>query len=578
MNIPIFFNKRNLKISLISALTLVLSFNACTKKSKGPTNSEFKIGLSQEFETLNPLIMSMLATTYLSGLVVRQLTVMDANGQWVPNLAKTIPTVGNGAEIFIENGHKKIKVLWEIKDNASWGDGSPVTCEDFNLARTIAINPLVSIAEKEIYSDIERIEIDKTNPKKCFFIYKDARWDFAHIGTLYPVSKHLEESVYNQFKDQAEGYEKNTNYVKNPTNPGLYNGPYIIKEIKLGSHVIFEPNPHFYGPKPSIQKIIAKIIPNTGTLEANLRAGQIDMISSSGFSLDEAISFDKKVKADNLPYVVHFVPSQTYEHIDVNLLNPILKDLRVRQALMYAMNRIDLTNALFEGRQIPATHFIATMDPWYTVDPEFSVNYSYSKEKANKLLDEAGWKMGTDGFRTKNGEQLTFTIISTSENKTRELVEQFLKDQWKQIGVNLEIKNEPARVFFGETVRKAKYPAMAMYALVSSSENIPRSILHSVSIPSEKNGWSGQNTYSWRNAKVDAAIDELKGEFDASKRLTLIHKILKEYTTELPSLPLYYRSDVAVSPKSLKGFQLTGHQFVETYSAENWSLEESASK
>ncbi len=566
--------RQKFKLGLSLALALILGLGACTKSATGPTHKEFKIGLSQEFETLNPLIMSMLATTYLSGLVIRPLTVMDAHGQWVPMLAKAIPTVGNGAEIITEGDQKKIKVLWEIKDNASWGDGSPVTCEDFALARTIAMNPLVSIAEKETYTDIERIEIDKANPKKCFFVYKRAKWDFTHIGTLYPISKHLEDAVYNQVKDQAEGYEKNTNYVKNPTNPGLYNGPYIITEIKLGSHVILEPNPHFYGTKPSITKLIAKIIPNTGTLEANLRAGQIDMISSSGFSLDEAISFEKKVKADNLPYVVHFTPGQTFEHIDVNLEHPVLKDVRVRQALMYSMNRLDLTNALFEGRQTPAAHFLASMDPWFTLDSQFSIAYSYSKEKANKLLDEAGWKIGADGIRTKNGEPLTFTIISTSENKTRELVEQYLKDQWKQVGIDLEIKNEPARVFFGETVRKAKFPALAMYALVSSSENIPLSTLHSLSIPSEKNGYSGQNTYHWRNAKVDKAIDQMKIEFDPNKRLELIHGIVKEYTTELPSLPLYYRSDVAVSPKSLKGFQLTGHQFVETYSAENWSLED----
>lgn len=560
-------------LTLIVALTLILG--ACTRRNRGPTNQEFKIGLSQEFETLNPLIMSMLATTYLSGMVIRPLTVMDAKGEWVPMLAKQIPSIGNGAELITENGQKKVKVLWEIRDNANWGDGIPVTCEDFALARTIAMNPLVSIAEKETYSDIERIEIDKTNPKKCFFVYKKPRWDFHHIGTLYPVSKHLEEAVYNQFKDQAEGYEKNTTYVKTPTNPGLYNGPYTITEIKLGSHIILEPNPHFYGSKPSIKKIIAKIIPNTGTLEANLRSGQIDMISSSGFSFDEAISFDKKVKADNLPYVVHFTPSQTFEHIDCNLEHPILKDVRVRQALMYSMNRVDLTNALFEGRQIPGLHFVSERDPWYTNDPQFVTDYSYSKEKANKLLDEAGWKMGSDGVRSKNGEPLLLSIMSTSENKTRELVEQYLKDQWQQVGVELEIKNEPARVFFGESVRKAKFPALAMYALVSSSESIPMSTLHSSSIPAEKNGYSGQNTYHWRNAKVDSAIDALKIEFDAKKRLDLIHGIVKEYSREIPALPLYYRSDVAVAPKSLSGFQLTGHQFVETYSVENWSIEES---
>ena len=128
-------------------------------------------------------------------------------------------------------------------------------------------------------------------------------------------------------------------------------------------------------------------------------------------------------------------------------------------------------------------------------------------------------------------------------------------------------------MFFPEAVRKRKFPALAMYALVSSSENIPLSTFYSKSIPTEKNGWSGQNTYAWQNPQVDAAIDQLKVELDGTKRLNLIHSIVKEYTRDLPSLPLFYRSDVSVTPKSLKGYHLTGHQFVETYHAENWSME-----
>jgi peptide/nickel transport system substrate-binding protein len=561
----------------LSLILLILTLHGCTRGQKGPTNLELKIGISQEFENPNPLIMTMLATTYLSGLVIRPLTVMDAQGQWIPLLAKSIPTLGQGAEVIIENGQKKMKVLWEIKENAGWGDGTSVTCADFAFSRSIAINPLVAIPEKENYASIERIDFDQSTPRKCFFIYKTVRWDFSHIGTIFPVAKHLEDSVYQQFKDQPEGYEKNTTYGKNPTTPGLYNGPYVISEIKLGSHIVLRPNPHFYGSKPAIQKLIIKIIPNTGTLEANLRSRQIDMISSIGFSLDEAIAFEKKIKADQLPFVVHFKPSQTFEHIDVNLENPILKDLRLRQAMMHAMNRTDLTNALFEGRQTPALHFVSSIDPWFTNDPQVVTAYAYSKEKANKLLDEAGWKMGQEGIRLKNGTSLSFTISTTSENKTRELIEQYLKDQWRQVGINLEIKNEPARVFFGETVRKSQFEGLAMYALISSSENIPISTLHSRSIPSASNGWSGQNLASWRNPTVDAALQQLKTEFDGGQRLKLIHSIIKEYTTELPVLPLYYRSDVAVAPKDLHGYQLTGHQFMETYFAENWTFSKSDS-
>lgn len=566
--------KETLKLATCFLLLLNVSLQGCTHRNEAPSTNELKIGLSQEFETLNPLLMSMLTTTYLSGLVIRPLAIMDADGKWVPMLAQSIPTFDKGAEIITEKGVKKVKVEWHIRNEAKWGDGQPVTCEDFSFSREIALNPVISIVEKGNYSDIERIETAVDDPKHCSFIYKTVKWNFHQIGTLFPIAKHLEQDIYRQWKDQPQGYAKNTNYLKNPQLPGLYNGPYVVTELKLTSHLILTRNPHFYGHKPSIDKLVVKIIPNSSTMEANLRTRQIDMISSMGVSFDEALAIDKKIQAENLPFAVHFTPSQTFEHIDVNLDHPILKDARVRQALLLATNRSELTKVLFEGRQLPARHFLATMDPWFTTDPKYAIDYPYSKEEAEKRLEAAGWKLSSDGLRRKDGQTLSFSIMTTAENKTRTLVEQYLQEQWKQVGVQLEIQNQPARIFFGESVRKRQFPALAMYALVSSSENIPLSTFSSKSIPSEKNSWSGQNTYGWKNSKVDQAIENLKGELSPQKRLELIHGIVKEYTTELPSLPLFYRSDVAITPKTLKGYRLTGHQFVETYQAENWSFEQ----
>ena len=105
----------------------------------------------------------------------------------------------------------------------------------------------------------------------------------------------------------------------------MYNGPYVVSELKLGSHVTFTANKYFYGKQPSIKKVIFKLIPNTGTLEANLRSGTIDMVSPIGFEFDQALAFEKRIKADNLPYNMNFKPGVTYEHIDLNLVWPHFK-------------------------------------------------------------------------------------------------------------------------------------------------------------------------------------------------------------------------------------------------------------
>jgi len=537
-------------------------------------NNELKIGISQEFENFNPLIANMVATTYMSRMTNRTLSVIDADGKWVPQLAKTIPTLDNGlAKVEKIGGKEKITAQWEILENAVWGDGKPVICDDFATAIKIAASPNVGIAEKEVYTQVEKVEVDPKNPKKCKFIYEKVKWDFYQLGTFYPVPKHLEEAVFKKYSGQKEGYEKNSLYTKDPTNVGLYNGPYLISEIQLGDHVTFVPNPKFYGEQPKIKKIIVKLIPNTGTLEANLRSGTIDLISVLGLALDQAVAFDQKVKSENLNYEVLFQPSTVYEHIDLNLNNPFLKDVKVRKALHYAINKEELVNALFFGKQSPAIHNITPKDPWFTEDPNKVVLYKYNKREAERLLDEAGWKVGADGVRAKDGKRLSFTLMTTAGNKTRELVQVYLQSQWKQIGIEVNIKNEPARNFFGETTKKRQFDSMALFAWVSSPENSPKSTFHSKNIPTAKNGWSGQNYMGWNNPQVDKLTDELDAELKHEKRLDIIHQILKYYTDEVPVLPLYYRSDVAVIPKQMKGYRLTGHQFPETNDVEKWTLE-----
>jgi peptide/nickel transport system substrate-binding protein len=162
--------------------------------------------------------------------------------------------------------------------------------------------------------------------------------------------------------------------------------------------------------------------------------------------------------------------------------------------------------------------------------------------------------------------------MTTAGNKTRELVQVYLQEQWKQVGIEVNLKNEPARVYFSETTKKRKFQAMAMYAWVSAPENNPKTNLSTFNIPTEKNGWSGQNYPGWSNKAVDLACEAIDTEFSAAKRRTHAIQILKAYTEEVPVIPLFYRSDISVIPPSLKNYRPTGHQFAETNEIELWTF------
>ncbi len=577
--------KKEEKMKKIIPLLIFLSFIACTSsqkedsqaiKVKAQQHNVLRIGITQEFDSMNPILMQMSAATYISAMVNRGLMVLNSQNEWVPQIIKQIPTLKNKkAEFFYEEGVKKIKAHFEILDEIKWGDGTPVTGHDVVFTWKTALLDTVAIGERELYSQIEKIFVAPTNSKKFTFFFKKAKWDYNQLGQFRLLPQHMEEEIVKKYGKKPEGYSKNSKYASDYTQPGLYNGPYKITEMKRGSHVTVEENPHFYGKKPYFKKIIIKIIPNTATLEANLRSNTIDMLSFIGFKLDQALQFKKKVAKNNLPYNVNIRSSLIYEHIDLNLTNPILKNKKLRKALVYSIDRDQLTKALFDNIQQKAIHNLSPNDPWFTKDSSKIVLYPTSKKKAKKLLDEAGWHLGKDSYRYRNGKKLNLTIMSTAGDKTRELVEVFLQKEWKEVGIDVQIKNEVAKVFFGATIKRRlkDKPTLTMYAWLSSPESSPRSQLHSKSIPSSQNGFSGQNYPKWSHKEVDRLIDQLELEFDFNKRKEISHKILYYYTDEVPVIPLYYRSDISVTPTGLTGYALNGNQFSPTNFIESWRFE-----
>jgi peptide/nickel transport system substrate-binding protein len=538
-----------------------------TAVNAAPSNKQLVIATTQEFESLNPLLMSMAASNYISLMVDRQVVLIDSKWNFYCELCTEFPSIQNGkAKIIEEGGKKKIRAEWTLKPGLKWGDGKPVTAKDIQLAYEVGLSPNVSVPAKDVFERIESLTVDAKDPLKFVTVFKEARYDFYQL-TWNPIPAHIEGPIWEKTKGQMGAYEKQTAYVTAPTTPGLYNGPYVLTEMKLGSHVIVKKNEFFAGKKAEIEKIIVKLIPNTQTLEAALVSGEIDMIGELGFSFDQAVEFEKR--ADKNKFKTLFRDGLVYEHIDLNLRNPILQDLNVRKALLHAIDREKLAKALFAGKQQAALSNIHPLDAYYT---DAVTKYPADLKKAGELLDAAGWKIGKDNFRYKDGKKFEISIMTTSDNKSRELVQQYIQAELKKVGVALSIKNEPARVFFGETVKKAAYPAMAMYAWISSPDNPPKSTLHSSEIPTEKNNWSGQNSGGWANKKVDSILDAIMVEFDFAKRKALMAELQKIYVDEVPVIPLYLRAQIGVIPAQLTGFELTGHQFYSTINVEHWSL------
>ena len=549
-----------LALCLLASLALALPPSA-----RAAAKDELIIGMTQFPSTFHPNIDSMLAKTYVLSMARRPFTVHDKDWKLVCMLCTKLPTIENGLAVpeDLPNGKKGIAVTYTIRPDAVWGDKTPVSTSDVLFTYEVGRHPQSGVAAGELYRRILKIDVKDA---KTFTLHFDRiTFDYNDINGFGLIPAHLDRP---KFTEPAE-YKNRTVFDTDTTNPGLYFGPYRITEKVSGSYVVLEPNPTWWGKKPYFRRIVIKIIGNTAALEANLLSGSIDYIAGElGLSLDQAIAFEKR---HGKKFNIRFKPGLVYEHLDVNLDNPVLKDRRVRRALIYALDREAISKQLFDGRQPVAATFVHPLDWIHTTDTPL---YRRDLKKARALLDAAGWTVKRKGVRYNGaGKRLGIELMTTAGNRSRELVQQVLQSQWRDIGVATRIRNEPARVYFGETVTKRKFTGLAMFAWLSAPENVPRSTLHSKEIPTAANNYSGQNYTGYANAEVDELLEAIEVELDRDKRRKLWHRLQRIYASELPVIPLFFRADAYIMPKWLKGIEPTGHQYPTSTWVENWRAE-----
>ena len=525
---------------------------------------ELAIGVIQFPATLHPSINAMTAKSYVLGMVRRPLTTYDAQWHLVCMLCVALPTIENGLAVPLDlgGGKRGIRLTYTLRPDARWGDGVPVTTGDVLFTYEVGRNPKSGIGNSELYRRITHIA---AKDAKTFTVEMDKlTFDYAALDDFELLPAHLERAA---FADPTQ-YRFRTLYDTDSTNPGLYFGPYRITEVASGSHIVLEPNPTWWGEKPAFSRIVVWAVENTAALEANLLAGGLDMVAGElGFSLDQALAFEKR-HGDR--FTVLYKPSLSFEHVELNLDNAALADKRVRQALLYGVDRDAISKQLFAGRQPVAASSVSPLDWVYTDEVP---HCAYDPAKARALLDAAGWRSEDGGIRRNaTGEKLTLDLATTAGNRIRELVEQVLQSQWREIGVELHLKNQPARVLFGESVTKRNF-TMALFAWTSAPENVPRTTLRSDEIPTAATGWRGQNYAGFKSAEADRLIDAIEIELDRDRRAALWHRLQALYAEELPALPLYFRADAYVLPRWLKGVTPTGHQYPTTLWIEQWRVE-----
>jgi len=524
---------------------------------------ELKIGVSQYPPTLNPMTAASVSLSLIDGMTRRPVTLYDQGWSLVCGLCVTLPTLENGLakREALPGGGEGLAITYQLQPGATWSDGTPVTSDDLVFTWEVGRHPQSGVVSGEGWRRI--LSIDVIDAKTVVLHIDRVTFDYNAFGVeLLPA--HLERPI---FEADPGAWRTRTAFDADPTNPGLFFGPYRVVQVTPGSEVVLERNPTWYGATPAFDRIRVITVSSTATLEANLLSGAIDMIAGElGLQIDQALAFEKRHGEE---YQVLYQAGLFYEHMDVNLSRDEVADRRVRQALLHAIDRQALSDRLFGGKQPVATSPVSPLDLNLAEDLPA---YPYDPARAMALLEEAGWLPGPDGIRIKDGQRLELSMTTTAGDRTRELVQQVLQAQWKAAGIAVRIDNQPARVLFGSTLTERRYGDLALFGWIAAPNSTQRTLLHSTEIPTAGNDWSGQNYTGYANPEMDRLIDAIERELDADKRRLLWAEMQRLYMTDLPALPLYWRANSYILPKWLGGVRPTGHLGPSTLWIEEWTV------
>ncbi len=547
-------------VAPLAALLLAWASPACAQ-----TRDSLTIGITQFPSTFHPNIENMAAKAYVLGFARRPLTAYDPDWQLTCLLCETLPSLENwlAQRETTPEGKPGIRVTYRLRADARWGDGTPVSAEDLRFAWEAGRDPATGFGPAEFYRSAYQLIIEDS--RTVTLRYDKVTFDYASAGDFQPLPAHIERP---RWQEDPRGYRNRTAYDTETTNPGLWNGPYRITAVQPGAGVSLERNPTWQGPAPTFHRIQIRTVENTAALEAQLLAGQVDMIAGElGLPVEQAAALERRTRNR---FQVTYKPGLIYEHLDLQHDNPALADRRVRQALLLATDRAQIVARLFEGRQKVADSSVNPLDPMH--DPGVR-QWPFDLPRARALLEEAGWRPGPDGIRRNAaGERLSFELMTTAGNRAREAVEQVLQGMWRQAGIEARIRNEPPRVLFAETLSRRRFQGLALFAWISGPESVPRSTLHSEEIPTAERNWSGQNFGGWHSAEMDALLEALPQELDREKRRQLWSRLQAIYAEELPALPLWFRSDAHVWPRWLEGVRPTGHLNPTSLWVEEWRV------
>lgn len=505
---------------------------AATDKTKVPDKAKNRkdtlvVGISKPGGVFLPYFQQNGWDGNVTSVIFASLVSTDKQGKPIPELAEKWDVSSD-----------QLTYTFHLRKDLKFSDGSPLTADDVAFTLTLlhdkAYEGEVDISQYAVKggkeykegkaTSIEGIQVVDQQTIKITTEKVNSQAIFVLGGTV------LSKAYY------GKDYKQNTSldYLKDLYGKPLAAGPYKFEKYIPGQEVRFVANENYYAGKPKIQNFIYKITSGDTKLQL-FQTGEVD---HTGLGTgDEVLEQAKALEFANIQ--IETAPSFSYIYMNNN--KPYLNDKKVRQALIYGLDRKKYVDTALKGYGTVANVPIHPTSWAYT---EEGVNkYEYDKEKAKKLLDEAGWKVGSDGIREKDGQKLKLSYFGPSSAKDSDLLIPIAKENYKEIGVEFN----PEFMDFNTMLSKVN---KGDYDLASVSTPI-------TSDPSETAGeylsTANETSLGYKNAKVDELIQKGIETVDIEKRKPIYKELYKELSDDPPVILLNYRRTITGYNGNIKG-------------------------
>jgi len=485
------------------------------------------------------------------------LVMPDADGTLIPRLAREVPTLANGgARIEGEGAGRRLRVTYSLRDGLVWQDGTPLTSADVAFAFELQRTPEFPLIDRSLVSKVD--EVRTPDPLTAEFIFKPGAFDpdFARVGEPYP--KHLWSGI-------APAQLLKSEHATKP----VHAGPYKLKEARPNEHVIFEANPRYWAGPPKTPTIVMKVAADSNAMFAQAKAGQQE-ITMFGYTGADLLPELERFAADGR-YEVIVRPSTSTLIVGLNLDRPILSDVRVRRALLMALDRKGMNDAILHGRVGVLNSWMTAASPAYFADLPAAAG---GPDGARALLREAGWTPGPDGVLQKDGRRYEITFWGRTEDRQRELYMQAIARDWKAIGVEAAITLRPTDLVFGKKgagiISRRDFDAVVWQVSTMDAAG-GYTMLHSSQIPSEANQMTGENYFGWRNARADELLARARSDPDEQARLAAYREHQALFMEDLPALPLFSHDLIHLVRSDVRNYRPTSSvRVADTWNAAEW--------